>query len=543
MRLLANALFLVALAFCDPTVDVNIVTGTINATIRGYQHVDGTSFRGIRYAAPPVGDFRFQEARRHDPTGLVSALGYGSSCVQGSAGSEDCLFINIWAPTNATRSSKLPVYLYIHGGGFTGGSGNIGDGVLPNLVEKGNIIVASINYRLGPFGFFTTRESTAPGNWAISDWIEGLNWIQRYIEFFGGDATRVTIGGQSSGAEAVSILSLTDQANGLYNQIIMESGSAFGAAIMSYSEKTRDTSKQLSIKLNCATNDHWESGQQFQVIVQCVRGASASQINTADHSLQSHRMKWAIVQDKKYLTDRLEYLAMKRSTSINVLLGDVNQEDLGSELNNIEHNLNNSRNTAPRLQNDLQDCYENTYWDNKEAVKSAAVNKYITNQNWSTDDYADWEARRIQIWSEMIFIGPVLRDGGYFQYRGNNVYLYSLDWLSPNALPEITNPMFRGCMHTWELQYIYSTGCKGFTCTAEDNLLRDYFTTTWINFIKYGNPTPAGSSLPFKWLTMGTQNRYLKFQPNPTMFNDYHPDSKFWACTAPTIDGYKPPFC
>ncbi|CAI5454427.1 unnamed protein product [Caenorhabditis angaria] len=528
----------------DPKVDVVISSGNVSATIRGYQHPYGTSFRGIPYAAAPVGLLRFREAQRKDPTGFVSALGYGNICVQPSGtGSEDCLFINVFSPNNASVVSKLPVYVYIHGGGFIEGSGNMGAGIYPNLVNKGNIILVTINYRLGPFGFFSTRETMAPGNWAISDWIEGLNWVQRYITFFGGDPSRVTIGGQSSGAEAVSILTLTSLAKGLYKQAIMESGSAFGAAIMSYSQKTRDTSKQLSIKANCATSDRWESGTDFGIILNCLRGLTLNQINTIDRSLPNHRMKWAIVQDKKYLTERLEYLALKRDTSINVLLGDVNQEDLGGELHNIEHNLNSTHNTGTQLKTDLGNSYEMTYWDNSNAVKVAAYNKYITNQNWADNDHANWEARRIQLWSEMIFIGPVLRDGGYFQYRGNNVYLYSLDWLSPNALPQITNPLFRGCMHTWELQYIFSTNCNGFNCTAQDELLRNYFTTTWLNFIKFGNPTPAGSSLPFTWLTMGKQNRYLKFQPNPTMYNDYHPDSNFWACTAPTIDGYKPPFC
>lgn len=91
----------------------------------------------------------------------------------------------------------------------------MGAGIYPNLVNKGPIVMVSINYRLGPFGFFSTRQMTAPGNWAISDWIEALNWVQRYISFFGGDPNRVTIGGQSSGAEAVSTLTLTPLAKSM----------------------------------------------------------------------------------------------------------------------------------------------------------------------------------------------------------------------------------------------------------------------------------------------------------------------------------------
>ena len=106
-------------------------------------------------------------------------------------------------------SSKLPVLFYIHGGGWVDGSGAFGSGIYPNLVNRGPLVMVSINYRLGPFGrssaifsrissiwgFFTSREDTIPGNFAISDMIESLNWAKRYISFFGGDPGRITIDG------------------------------------------------------------------------------------------------------------------------------------------------------------------------------------------------------------------------------------------------------------------------------------------------------------------------------------------------------------
>ncbi|CAD44141.1 Carboxylic ester hydrolase [Caenorhabditis elegans] len=548
MKLLSVSCLLLlhfASVLADPTYDVTVQTPNGSATIRGIQHTYGTSFRGIRYAQPPVGLFRFGAARRLDPVGLVEAQAYGNICVQGDGRTshEDCLFINVYTPNNVTQASKLPVYVYIHGGGFVEGGGNMGAGIYPNLVNKGPIVMVSINYRLGPFGFFSTRQMTAPGNWAISDWIEALNWVQRYISFFGGDPNRVTIGGQSSGAEAVSTLTLTPLAKNLFKQSIHESGSAFGAAVMSYSEKTRSTSKQLSIKLGCATSDQWDNGQSFGTILTCLRNVTYDKIVAADNSLPGHRMKWSIVQDNKYLTQRLEYLALQRDPKKNVLIGDVHDEWLGWEMNNVLHNINSSHNTAHQMRDDLSGSYEMTYWDNKQSVLVAADNKYINNQGWTDDNHREWEARRIQLWSEMVFIGPTLRDAAYFQYMKNNVYLYSLDWLSPPALPLVTDPLFRGCEHTWELQYIFSTSCNGFTCTAQDEILRNYFTTTWLNFIIGGNPTPAGSPLPFKWLAMDSTNRFLSFSPNPKMQPHYHPDSMFWVCTAPTIDGYKGPFC
>lgn len=100
-------------------------------------------------------------------------------------------------------------------------------------------------------------------------------------------------------------------------------------------------------------------------------------------------------------------------------------------MNNVLHNLNSTHNTGSQIKRDLADSYEMKYWDNQASVQIAANNKYVNNQGWSEDDHVDWEARRIQLWSEMVFIGPTLRDAAYFQYMKNNVYLYSLDWLSP----------------------------------------------------------------------------------------------------------------
>lgn len=86
----------------------------------------------------------------------------------------------------------------------------------------------------------------------------------------------------------------------------------------------------------------------------------------------------------------------------------------------------------------------------------------------------------------MVFVGPVLRDASFFRSNGNTVFLYSMDWLSPNAHPEITESALRGVEHGWELQYLFDTSCQFYNCTAGDNLLRQYVSTAWVNFIKQG---------------------------------------------------------
>ncbi|CAI4229962.1 unnamed protein product [Auanema sp. JU1783] len=534
-------LLLCLLQYANCDYHINVTIQETSAVITGWLHPYGKSWRGIPYALSPIGTRRFMYAQEKIPTGYISALSYDSICKQGAQGSEDCLYLNVFSSVKSSSTDRLPVYVFIHGGGFVEGSGEVGPGIYPTLVDKGLILV-TFNYRLGPFGFFSTRDTIAPGNFAISDCIEALKWVQRYISNFGGDPKRVTVGGHSSGAEAVSFLSLTNAAKGLYSKLIIQSGSAFGAAVMSYSEKTRNTSAQLAVAADCATKDQWDSGSDFGPIVNCLRDLSAADIVKYDSNLPSHRMKWSGVADKKYFPTRLETLALQRP-SVPVLIGDVHDEWLAMEEGAIENNLNSSSNSQDGLRQTLKYAYEMTYWDNQNAVYVAAANKYINNQQYAADDHVSWMAQHIKLYSEMVFIGPVLRDAKYFAYTRSNVFLYSFDYLAPQALPAITQPQLRGVPHAWELQYVMNTNCEGWLCTSDDDTLRTITSDIWANFIISGNPSPAGSSLPFSFPRIGSANSYVSLKPNPTTNLRFHDDSMFWACTAPTIDGYAPPFC
>jgi para-nitrobenzyl esterase len=188
-------------------------------------------YKGIPYAAPPVGKLRWRAPQPASPWQGVKAMEtFGNTCLQpkgrGSKKgmSEDCLFLNIWTPAES-QDEKLPVMFWIHGGGFTGGSGNLNG---RPLAEKG-VVLVSINYRLGPLGFFAhpllSRESDrgVSGNYAILDMIYALKWVQKNIAQFGGDPGNVTIFGESAGGTAVYILCSSDLTEGLFHKAIAES--------------------------------------------------------------------------------------------------------------------------------------------------------------------------------------------------------------------------------------------------------------------------------------------------------------------------------
>jgi para-nitrobenzyl esterase len=212
----------------------------------------GFVFRGLPYAAPPVGRNRWRApAAAHSWHGVRDASRFGPSCPQDPMGwnnvdaegaSEDCLSLNIWTPRIGEHApdSGLPVMVWLHGGGFAGGSGgnNFSDGT--KLMHH-DVVVVTINYRVGVLGFLAhpdlARETSddSTGNYGLMDQVAAFQWVRDNIGRFGGDPANVTAFGQSAGAIAASWLITSDSARGLFHRAILQSGSAFGAGTISVS--------------------------------------------------------------------------------------------------------------------------------------------------------------------------------------------------------------------------------------------------------------------------------------------------------------------
>ena len=201
-----------------------------------------TSFKGIPFAAPPLGELRWKAPQPVKPwTGVKQATAYASSCMQdatfvklfGAAPglSEDCLYLNVWTPAKSAADA-LPVMVWIYGGGFVGGMTGIPAYDGARLAEKG-VVLVSIAYRVGAFGFLAhpalSKESgKGSGNYGLQDQIAGLRWVKGNIARFGGDPSRVTIFGESAGGISVSMLAASPAAKGLFHRAISESGGNFG---------------------------------------------------------------------------------------------------------------------------------------------------------------------------------------------------------------------------------------------------------------------------------------------------------------------------
>jgi para-nitrobenzyl esterase len=235
-------------------VDAGMLSGTASA--------DGRVriFRGVPYAAPPVGPLRWRAPEPAAPwTGVRNAGAFSSECVQNivterkpwteefmahGATSEDCLYLNVWTAA-ASASERRPVYVWLYGGGLVEGSGSIPVYDGEPLAREG-LVVVNLNYRVGVFGYFAhpelTKESPhhASGNYGYLDQVAALQWVRRNIAAFGGDPARVTVGGQSAGAGSVHALTVSPLAKGLFRQAIAESGSGLGRVAKPLAEAEQD---------------------------------------------------------------------------------------------------------------------------------------------------------------------------------------------------------------------------------------------------------------------------------------------------------------
>ncbi|XP_076466749.1 acetylcholinesterase-like [Babylonia areolata] len=266
---------------CDPAAATPEVTVRLGQTVvtglrsilPGGQHV--RKFLGLRYGQAPR---RFEPPVRAElpPAAAVDARHYGARCPQGPAYtpsmSEDCLFLNIFVPgdtdthmdTDTGTSDLLPVLVWVHGGGFIVGAADVYEA--EELAGEGRIVVVTLNYRLGPFGFLSTGDASSPGNYGLWDQRLALQWVQDHIASFGGDRARVTVGGVSAGAASASLLALSPEARGLFRHVMQLSGSATAPWARVSADAALEAARALGRGVGC------EHNVSTQSLVSCLRG-------------------------------------------------------------------------------------------------------------------------------------------------------------------------------------------------------------------------------------------------------------------------------
>lgn len=272
----------------DISTRVGVITGKMQTVNFNGNNYELKQFLGIPYAEAPVGDLRF---RKPVPLETLqspfNATKYGFICPQVLSPDEplvgiqdeDCLHLNIFVPNQASDSSSgHAVMVWIHGGAFILGSSNEYDGKI--IAGYGNVIVVTINYRLGPLGFLSTMDSNCPGNFGLWDQKVALHWIHDNIASFGGDVDRITIFGESAGAISGIMQGMLPENNGLFKRIIAQSG-APSVRSMNCSRDTLTGTTFIAGQMGCASDD-------TAAMIACLRSISWENYMSAINALNSN---------------------------------------------------------------------------------------------------------------------------------------------------------------------------------------------------------------------------------------------------------------
>lgn len=470
------------------------------------------SFKGIPYAAPPVGDLRWKPPQPVEPWQEVRpCTAFGPSAPQASSGSsllpsgygevgptsEDCLYLNVWTPA-ATPDDRLPVMFWIHGGGFTSGSASmfIYDG--HNLAGKG-VVVVTINYRLGALGFMAHPALTAEsphdssGNYGLLDQIAALKWVRDNIEVFGGDPGEVTVFGESAGGASVCALMAAPDSDGLFQRAVVESGGFFdmgmpvpGAGTLPDAEVRGE---RIAAELGCDGSED---------VLACMRAKSVDEILAAQDKEQGLGLVWSTVDDGWVLPDKpQDVFAEGRQHKVPLLIGTNADEGtiFAPDISASDYKLM------------LAYLYGREYSD--------VLALYPVEEGKGKDAFA-------RLMTGMCFDAPSKFAAACMANVDEPCYLYEFTMTldDPRLAP-------LGSFHGLDIFYIFgnigsSEGSK-LPARPEDMALSDAMTDYWVNFAKSGDPN--GNGRP-QWpaFTIGS-DRYQELGRTISARAGYHPES------------------
>ncbi|KAM5134100.1 cocaine esterase-like [Callospermophilus lateralis] len=515
---------------------VSPIRMTHTGQVRGsLVHVKATdvgvhTFLGIPFAKPPVGPLRFVAPEPPEAwSGVRNGTSHPAMCLQNADAlnlealnlgtinlppipmSEDCLYLSIYAPAHAREGSNLPVMVWIHGGGLVMGSASMFDGSILAAIE--NVLVVSIQYRLGVLGFFSTGDQHATGNWGYLDQVAALRWVQQNIAHFGGNPDRVTIFGESAGGTSVSSHVVSPMSQGLFHGAIMESGVALLPGLITSSSKVVST-----MVANLSDCGQVES----EALVSCLRGKSEQEMLAIT---KPFKMISAVVDGAFLPRHPQELLASADFQPVPSIIG-VNNDEYGwllpMFLGPPEIQKNVDRETVRAL----------LHRTSAQMMKLPAECADLLMEEYMGDN-EDPHTLRLQfqeMMADFMFVMPALQVA-HDQSSHAPVYFY--EFQHPPSVIKAMRPPHVKADHGDEFIFVFGSFINGFRVelTEEEELLSRRMMKYWANFARNGNPN--GEGLPH-WPLFDQDQQYLQLDIQPAVGQALKAHRlQFWTKTLP----------
>ncbi|XP_058563510.1 carboxylesterase 4A isoform X3 [Neofelis nebulosa] len=496
-------------------------------TLQGKQmHVGKTPinvFLGVPFSRPPVGVRRFAAPEPWE--GIKNATTYAPACLQESWGqitsmyfntrkqykwlrfSEDCLYLNVYAPVRARGDAPLPVMVWFPGGAFLVGSASTYDGT--QLASREKVVLVLLQHRLGILGFLSTGDSQARGNWALLDQVAALRWVQENIAAFGGDPRCVTLFGQSSGAMCISGLMMSPLARGLFHRAISQRGTAALRAFIT--PDPLRVAKTVARLAGCTYNS-------TRILVDCLRARSGAEVMHVSKKMgffhlnsqkDPQEVVWfmsPVVDGVVFPDDPAVLLSQGQVAPVPYLLG----------VNNLEFSWLLPFIMKISLNQFImrKGIITKLLWRTSTLLNITKEQLPLVMEEYLGDiDDHDWKMLRNRLMGlagDAIFVYSTLQAAHHhrvslFLDAGFPVYLYEFEHHTPTGV--IIKPCTDGADHGDEIHFIFGNPFSKGHSTVEEKALSLQMMKYWANFARTGNPN--GGKLPY-WPRYNEEEKYLQ---------------------------------
>ncbi|XP_072488371.1 carboxylesterase 1D-like isoform X2 [Notamacropus eugenii] len=480
-------------------------------------------FLGIPFAKPPLGPLRFRPPQPPEPWNYVKdttalpprcsqKLGFrfftnifsfwNTSTFQFNQkpSSEDCLYLNIFTPANLTKKSNLPVMVYIHGGMLLLDGSSSYSGLALSTLE--NVVMVSIQYRLGIFGLFSTGDEHALGNWGCLDQVAALHWIQNNIANFGGNPNSVTIFGEDSGGFSVSALVLSPLAKNLFHRAIFQSGVVLVKPL--FSKNVRPITEKIAALAGCKTTTS-------AIIVQCMRQKTEDEIMNISVKMNFYQLNFTGDPTEKYVflptvvdgvffpKSPQELLEEKQFGGISLMMG-ITKEEFGWLLPTVMG--------YPLSEDELdQETATALLWDSYPLVEIPKTLTSLVTQEYLgvTDDLVRKKRLFLDMLGDLIFGIPTVILARHYRDSGVPTYLYEFQH-RPSIWKNV-KPTTVKADHGDDIYFMLGSPFLRDGFSEEEEHLSRRMMKYWCNFARNGNPNGEGL---LKWPQYDQNEEYLQ---------------------------------